>query len=191
MHGAKPAMTTTSALWRRLDSPGHDACRLLEDRDGWRLSGTAVFRHDGAAACVTYMVAGDYSWRTDRGEVGGWIGDKAIDFTVVRNGSAGWVLNGERVPGLDELVDLDLGFTPATNLPQLRRVNLAVGQGADVPVAWLDVFAAGLTLLPQRYERRTETTYWYTAPTGPYAGLLELGSSGFVTGYPGLWEAEA
>lgn len=101
-----------------------------------------------------------------------------------------WTLNGAAVPGLESYVDLDLGFTPATNLPQLRRVALADGQGADVPVAWLDVSAGTLTVLPQRYERRSATTYWYEAPSVNYAGLLEVDSTGFIRRYPGLWEAE-
>jgi len=85
---------------------------------------------------------------------------------------------------------LDLGFTPATNLSQLRRIALAEGQAADVPVAWLDVATGSLVALPQRYERRTASTYWYEAPSVGYADLLEVAPSGFVRRYPGLWEAE-
>lgn len=100
------------------------------------------------------------------------------------------MLNGVAVDGLDHLVDLDLGFTPATNLPQLRRVPLAAGEAAEVPVAWLDMPAGRLGLLPQRYERRSESVYWYEAPTVGYAALLEVDPSGFIRRYPGLWEAE-
>ena len=48
-----------------------------------------------------------------------------------------------------------------------------------------------LQALPQRYERRSATTYWYESPTAGYAELLELAPSGFVRRYPGLWEAVA
>jgi hypothetical protein len=87
-------------------------------------------------------------------------------------------------------VDLDLGFTPATNLLQLGRLALTEGQAADAPVAWLDVSAGTLEVLSQRYERRSATTYWYEAPGFGYAGLLEVAPTGFITRYPGLWEAE-
>ncbi len=33
-------------LWRRLDVPGHDACRLLRSDAGWQLEGAAAFRHE-------------------------------------------------------------------------------------------------------------------------------------------------
>lgn len=72
----------------------------------------------------------------------------------------------------------------------LRRLALAVGQAADAPAAWLDVESGTLEHLPQRYERRSRTTYWYEAPSVGYAGLLEVAPSGFVRTYPGLCEAE-
>jgi hypothetical protein len=95
------------------------------------------------------------------------------------------------VAGLESCVDLDYGFTPATNLIQLRRSSLAVGAAADLPAAWLDVAAGTLQVLPQRYERRGEASYWYESPTFSYAALLEVTNDGFVRRYPGLWELEA
>lgn len=95
------------------------------------------------------------------------------------------------MPALGHCLDLDFGFTPATNLLQLRRLALQPGQAADAPAAWLDVATGTLRRLPQRYERRTEYSYWYEAPSVGYAGLLEILPSSFIRRYPGLWEAEA
>jgi uncharacterized protein len=39
-------------------------------------------------------------------------------------------------------------------------------------------------------ERRTQEMYWYEAPSVGYADMLEVGSTGFIRLYPGLWEAE-
>jgi hypothetical protein len=99
-------------------------------------------------------------------------------------------VNGAVVLDVGSCVDLDFGFTPATNLLQLQRLALHVGQAAQAPAAWLDVSTGTLELLPQRYERRAEATYWYEAPRVGYAALLEVAPSGFVRRYPGLWEAE-
>jgi hypothetical protein len=177
-------------LWRRLESPGHDACHVDARATGWELHGGAAFRHNGTAAWLAYRVSCDQAWRTLRGEVQGWLGERAVECTIIRAANGAWTFNGALVPGLDSLVDLDLSFTPATNFLQLRRIALAVGHAADVPVAWLEVSKGSLEFLPQRYERRTETTYWYEAPTVGYAGLLEINSTGFVSVYPGLWEEE-
>jgi hypothetical protein len=117
------------------------------------------------------------------------IGQRRIQFFIARSGRA-WMLNGNPVPGLDHLVDLDLGFTPATNLIQLRRVAIDHGQVAQLPAAWFDVDAGTLTELPQTYERRGELAYWYEAPSVGYQGLLELAPNGFIQRYPSFWEAE-
>jgi hypothetical protein len=183
-------MTRVFALWRRVDTPGHDACRLEELADGWQLEGTAVFLHEGAPTRLAYQVVCDPTWATRRGRVQGWLGERPVDFTVVRTSGGVWTLNGDVVPGLERYVDLDLGFTPATNLLQLRRVALADGESADVPVAWIDAPPRTLTVLPQRYERRDRLTYWYESPTAGYSALLELAPNGFVRRYPGLWEME-
>ena len=178
-------------LWRRLDTPGHDACRLEGDETGWRLDGAAVFQHEGAPARLAYRVACDGMWRTRDGHVRGWVGRREMDVRIVRAADGAWSINGRVVQGLEPCVDLDLGFTPATNLLSIRRLALTDGQAAAVPVAWLDVMADTLEVLPQRYERRTPTTYWYESPTAGYTALLETTPAGFVSRYPDLWETDA
>jgi uncharacterized protein len=149
-----------------------------------------VYREEGVLARLDYDVVCDDTWITRRGSVRGWLDDRTVDVAIVRGAAGTWSLNDVAVPGLESCVDLDLGFTPATNTLQLRRVALAKGQGTDVPVAWLDVGAGTLTLLAQRYERRSESTYWYESPRFGYAALLELAPTGFVRVYPELWELE-
>jgi hypothetical protein len=179
-----------SILWRRLHEPGHDACRLESGGSGNAIEGVAAFCEAGRIAQLAYRVECDRAWRTQRGRVTGWMGDRSVDLKVARTPEGSWTLNGAPVPLASELVDLDLAFTPATNLLQLRRIALAPGGSADVPVAWLDAATDGIERLFQRYERRSETTYWYESPSAGYAGLLEVAPSGFVLRYPGLWQAE-
>jgi uncharacterized protein len=179
-----------AVLWRRLDVPGHDACRLVQRQTGWTMDGVAVFSQNGVPSQLVYQVACDLEWRTTHGDVRGWMGEESVDWRIARTTEGRWILNGVPVEDLEACVDLDFGFTPATNLLQLRRCALAAGQAADVPVAWLDVSAGTLEVLHQRYERRGEAAYWYEAPRFGYAALLEVEPSGFISRYPGLWEAE-
>ncbi|HEX6277218.1 MAG TPA: putative glycolipid-binding domain-containing protein [Polyangiaceae bacterium] len=185
-----PSEPPATVLWRRLDSPGHDACRLEQAVLGWRLDGAATFRHEGVAALLAYRVACDADWRTLRGAVTGWIDGRAVEWLAEHTNSGAWVLNGEPVSGLDDCIDLDLGFTPATNTCALRRLSLAVGERADVRSAWLDVSTGALERLVQRYERKSEDSYWYEAPRFEYAATLRVTPAGLISAYPGLWEAE-
>ena len=182
-------MTVASILWERLDTPGHDACRLEETHDGWRVDGSTVFLQDGAPARLAYRVSCDRSWRALSGEVRGWLGRASIELVVTRTKKGAWLLNGDLALPPGDYGDLDIGGTPATNLLQIRRMGLEVGQQADCPVAWLDVSAGSLEVLAQTYERRSEVGYWYEAPRFSYAAMLEVGDTGFVRDYPGLWRA--
>ena len=58
-----------SALWRRLDRPGHDAALLRPRSDEWLLRGTAAFGHETGPVSVAYEVEVDRQWRTKRGVV--------------------------------------------------------------------------------------------------------------------------
>lgn len=177
-------------FWRRLDAPGHDACRLVTDRDGHELSGTAIFHERGAVARLDYTVVCDAAWRTRAGRVRGWLGARELDVRIERSNRGVWKLDGRVVRGLDACFDLDFGFTPATNVLQLRRVGLRVGERAEVPVAWFDVASRGLELVSQLYTRRASRTYAYESPRFDYSALLHVDAAGFVTSYPRLWRAE-
>lgn len=182
-------MTAGSILWRRLDGPGHDACRLEEADGGWRLEGAAVFLHRGVPAKLAYEVACDSGWRTRTGRVDGWLGEDRVGLSITRTEEGEWRVGGEIASLPSGPIDLDLGFTPATNLIPVRRLSLATGRGADAPAAWLDAETGRLEVLVQRYERRSESAYWYEAPEVGYAARLDVGPLGFVRRYPGLWEA--
>ena len=182
--------TIATLLWRRLDAPGHDACRLDRSDAAWQVDGAAVFRHsDGRIAQLHYRVRCDRQWHTQWGTVRGWLGDTAIDLSVA-HGAKGWTLNEQPVPDLSHCVDLDLGFTPATNLLQLRRLNLADGESAAAPAAWLDIGDGSLGLLEQQYQRVAAGRYAYAAPRFDYRAELAVDEDGFIHDYPGLWAAE-
>jgi hypothetical protein len=181
----------TKVIWERLDCPGHDACRLKQLKDGWELHGTAAFVDASGPACIEYILECGTDWRFRSGKIRGWIAHREWDLVIARSDRAGWSVNDQSFGFLEGCVDLDLGFTPSTNLLHLRRANLRVGDAADIPVAWIDLPQAALTFLPQRYDRRSERSYWYESPTTNYSAMLEMSASGFAAEYPGLWRLRA
>ena len=184
-------MITHSIFWRRLDGPGQDACRLEHTATGWNVTGVAEFSVAEERAEIHYLISCGFDFRTDSASLHGSLGQRAVTFEIERtkNGD-GWSLNGSLVSGLEGCIDVDLGFTPATNLLPIRRLALREGDHASAPAAWLDVTRGSLHMLPQVYERRSAFTYWYEAPSVGYCALLEVSASGFVLDYPGLWRAE-
>lgn len=187
LHVSLSAHPIAHALWTRLDTPGHDAAFLFETDDGYELRGTAVFKGNTGAARIIYCVELDRTWRARAGQVSGEIGQTTLTHRM-EHANAHWSLDGVPVAGLAHLKDLDFGFTPATNMPALRRAALAVGQEADMPAAWFDLDPPRLMALPQHYHRLAGAQYDYHSPMVGYRAVLELAPSGFVRIYPGLWE---
>ena len=185
--------TPEPILYRRLDMPGHDAASLLMDEEGAVLSGMAAFLEDDPTG-LAYVVHVDSEWKTTEAHVWGWRGREAIDLRVGRDSAGTWTLNDEPCLGVQGCMDLDLSFTPATNLLPLRRLALPVGQSAEVRSAWLEWPEVRLTLLVQRYARRTETEYDYEADlpgAEQFRSTLRVQPGGWVLQYGGLWRAEA
>jgi hypothetical protein len=177
-------------FWHRLDVPGHDIARLERRGDGWALAGTAVFCEERQPCTLDYLVTCDAGWRTSSARVRGSIGDREIDLTVSADPQRRWYLDGAECPVVAGCLDIDLGFTPATNLLPIRRLSLAVGDAADVRSAWLPFPSTEFELLRQVYRREGETTYHYESGGGVFVRRMEVNAAGFVTSYPGLWEAE-
>ena len=175
-------------LWRQLGTEGHDGCRLLRLGDGWRLAGTALFVHEGEPSILTYEADCDAAWRTRSARVSGSIGARPLDLRIAtRDGH--WILNGVEQPQVDGCIDVDLGFTPATNLLPLRRFALPVGQATPVPASYLPFPDPRLERLEQTYRRLDARRYAYAAPAYGYDDVLTVADCGFVLDYPGLWTA--
>ena len=173
--------------------PGHDAAAFREMEAGAELRGMAVFQDEGGPTALHYTVRCDAGWRTTEGTVHGWCGSRPVELRMVRSSSGTWTLNGAPCPAVAGCADLDLNFTPATNLLPLRRLDLAVGQAAEVRSAWLEWPAAVLTPLVQRYARRSATEYDYEADlpgADKFVAVLRVEPGGWVVDYAGLWQAE-
>ncbi len=157
---------------------------------GWRLAGTAIFALDGQPCHLAYEVECDTTWHTRSAKVTGYIGRHVLALIIVAMPGDRWELNGRDQPEAAGCIDVDLNFTPATNLIAIRRLALDIGHASDAPAAWLRFPELKLERLEQQYHRVALDTYDYQAPRVGYAASLRVSDSGFVTHYPGLWEQE-
>ena len=186
-------MTINPILWRRLDLPGHDGASVRENAEGAELRGMAVFQEDGDPTALHYTVRCDGKWVTTEATVDGWRGDQAVHLRFIRARDGAWTLNGKTYPDVAGCEDLDLNFTPSTNLLPLRRLDLAVGAKATVRSAWLEWPAAVLAPLTQRYARRSATEYDYEADLPgdeKFVAMLKVQPQGWVLEYGELWRVE-
>jgi hypothetical protein len=184
-------VSAASILWRRLDLPGHESAHLERTDGAWELAGAAVFTDGEGRLCrLDYRIACDGAWRTTGAHVAGWVGDEAVEVAIEVDGDGGWRMNGQPCPQVAGCIDLDLNFSPSTNLLPIRRLGLQVGEEAEVRAAWLRFPSFALEPLEQRYRRTAADAYRYESAGGAFVRDLAVNDEGFVTRYPGLWEAE-
>src|SRR5207248_5915167 len=142
-----------TCAWERLTVPGLESFSLLPVTAGWSLSGTIVTLHEGIAADSRYEIYCDHSWRTQRAVIE--IRFKGTTRTLgIAAGNGHWAVDNREVRELEGCVDIDLGWSPSTNLLPIRRLNLAVGgdsgTGSNFPILQLSVcrsdMSASLTI---------------------------------------------
>lgn len=184
-------LISASMLWRRVDQPGHESARLVFEHPSWHLSGAAVFVYDGEPCRLDYVVTCDSQWKTRLGRVTGWVGDQAVDIEISADSGGRWFVNRNECDEAKGCIDLDLNFSPSTNLLPIRRLNLAIGEQAQVRAAWLRFPGFALEPLDQIYRRTGTTTYVYESADGAFVAELQVNQAGFVTDYPNLWSHEA
>jgi hypothetical protein len=181
-------MSDDLILWRRVDRPGHEAARVGRFAEGWLLAGTALFADEARPCRLDYRIVCDAAWRTASATIEGWVGPRAIDIALEVGVGQRWVANGVEAPAVAGCIDLDLNFSPSTNLLPIRRLQLEVGQEATVQAAWLRFPSFELEPLEQRYRRLDETTYRYESAGGRFVTVLQVSAAGFVTRYPNFFE---
>lgn len=185
MSGAAAAI-----LWRRVDRPGHESARVSPGAAGWELAGTAVFAHEGKACGFNYTIACDREWRTKSADVVGWLGADAVRVNALVGEDGRWRVDGVDIPEIAGCVDVDLNFSPSTNLLPIRRLDLAVGEEKEVRAAWLPFPSFRFEPLEQTYRRLAEGRYVYRSAGGRFERELDVDGNGFVLRYPGFWEVE-
>lgn len=187
---ARFASASASILWRRLDRGGHESARVTNQNGLWQVRGSAVFADAGLPVRLDYSVECDPEWQTRSALVAGWVGTAEVDVRVGATPN-GWRLNGQVATSVAGCIDVDLNFSPSTNLLPIRRLNLAVGEEATVRAAWLRFPSFQLEPLEQRYRRIDLDTYAYESAGGSFRAELRVNGIGLPLEYAGLWVSEA
>jgi uncharacterized protein len=189
----KPFPSTSHMRWRRLDVPGREEARIQQTADGWRLTGQLEAEEASVGAQLRYVIECKPDWRTRSTVVTGLASGDPIRLELAADGNGHWTLNGAPLPLVEGALDIDLGFTPATNLLPIRRLNLAVGERAEVRTAWVRFPELRVEVLEQSYHRKAPRIFRYDALVDGerFQARLDTDEFGRVLLYEGLWEAES
>lgn len=162
---------------------------LLKNAHGYCLQGTVLLVADGMDAVLRYQLDCDLGWRTRRLLLEGELQGRPLARLLEVDTAQRWWLNGELQPQVDGCIDLDLAFSPVTNLLPVRRCALSLGEYAELTAAWLRFPALDLVPLPQRYTCTGPRGYRYESRGGAFTAELLVDEQGLVLDYPGYWRA--
>lgn len=180
-------------LWRRLDLPGSERAQLDKSDNGWVLSGIVDVTYGERQWRIEYRVECKEDWRTERASIVARNNGNERRIVLESASPRAWnVFEAARMDertDLAECIDVDFGFSPSTNLLPIRRLDLAIGAGADVTATWVKFPELTVHRLDQRYTRLAERTYLYESGKD-FRRELTVNESGLVVDYPGLWRAE-
>ncbi|MBA3445991.1 MAG: putative glycolipid-binding domain-containing protein [Gemmatimonadales bacterium] len=97
-------------MWRKLNTPGHDAATFSELEGGAELRG----RRSSMATLARLRsppVRADAAWYSTEGTVEGWCGSRRVKLRLRRARDGTWTSNGALCAAVTGCVDLDLSFT--------------------------------------------------------------------------------
>jgi uncharacterized protein len=178
--------------WRRLDVSGREEAHAARTAVGWSLTGTLEVEEEGVSFRLRYEIELDEQWHTRAVLIEGTRDEAPVQLSLAADGMGNWIRDAAPAPDLIGTIDIDLGFTPATNTLPIRRLGLAVGESATVRCAWLRFPELWLEPLEQTYTRDAEQIFRYVAliDGAEFSAHLHTDEFGRVLQYEGLWEAE-
>lgn len=144
---------TRDIYWRPWQEPGLEHLHLSVTADGARALGLILCMREQAHLRCRYELEADSAWRTRRlaFAVMPSGGGEAERLVLEADGDGTWMANGERRADLDGCIDVDVQITPFTNTLPIRRLGLALEEGADIRVAYVPVPGLAVRAVEQRY----------------------------------------
>jgi len=175
---------------RRWDSDLLDSTEqftLHSHQDGYRFAGNTLIRHEGIRVEIDYVVEARPDWSTRSARID--IPALATLFEVQVSPQGRWVIDGEHRPDLDGALDIDLGWTPATNSLPIRRLSVRTGVPVATRVGWLKWSELVFMKAKQSYTSHGEGRWTYAS--GNFSADLVVDELGVVIDYgsPPIWRA--
>jgi hypothetical protein len=176
-------------LWNALHTVGSEYFNLWQEDDGWRLEGDVVLALNGYPAKVRYNVWCNPQWETRELIVSLQTGATTRTLTMTVDERKRWYIGEDELRRVRGCFDVDLSVTPSTNVLPIRRLNLPIGERAEVTAAWVRFPELTIEPLVQQYIHFDPNHYWYQSELGDHIWNLEVDDLGLVRRYPDLWES--
>lgn len=175
-------------LWKRRQPSTLEHCFLLRESRCYSINGRILTVLENQPTYIEYRICWADDWSASILGLTMHHGLNRREIHLERDLSCTWKRDGVIVPDLQGIMDPDLEVTPATNTLPIRRLDLKVGESAEVDAAWVGFPSLSVQRLPQRYTRTSDREYRYESGGGAFSADLSIDSEGLVLSYGNLWE---
>lgn len=191
-------------MWRLPNEPGSEIVDITgTPGEGWRCRGHLHLLDNGEPIRLAYLLLLEEDWSLRYADIELYRGPnerRFVQFLIDPDlPGRGWQrreatsretapdVEFEPIAGIDDVIDIDLEFSPLTNTLPIRRLAPRVGHGVDVTAAWVRFPSLTVEPLVQRYDRLDTRRYRYSTNTG-FETAIDVDDLGFVTRYGDIWE---
>jgi hypothetical protein len=180
-----------AACWQHRGArSGFEVSYFESGAGGWRFEGTTAAIEDARSWIVSYSIGLDAAWRTRRALITARTASGLHEAELACDQAGRWSINGQRAAHLDGCLDVDLESSALTNTLPVHRLDLAAGDRAETPAAYVRALDLSVERLEQTYTRLPgeagRQRYLYAAPAFDFTCTLSYDESGLVLDYPGI-----
>ena len=176
-------------LWHSDLLASSERCSITFADDGTGFAGTAVLAVGDEPSQIDWTARTDAGGRTRSAHAAITMPAGTRRLTLAVDDQQRWRVDGHDARHLDGCVDVDLGWTPATNTLPIRRLALAPGASATIEAAWVRFPELDVVRNDQTYTRLADDRWRYAS--GNFEAELEVDPvTGVVRRYgEDLWRA--
>lgn len=184
-------MVRRSVRWSACDGNGMEHCDITISGNGIIIEGIVAGDRKSSYG-AWYRVGTDERFRTRNVQVR-YVGGPSLHIISDEKGIWHDVENDKQLIQLQGCRDVDIGFTPATNMLPLRRLKLAEKESQSIKVAYIPLpeeisenFEP--VAVSQRYTcLEPERVYRYEGIFRDFTADLSIDDTGIIENYPGLF----
>lgn len=181
----KASMT---AVWRPWNDPGLEHLRITKTNDTVVADGIIVRTQGSESFRAAYRITCDSAWRFRRVELQtGTDHDRGL--TLITDGKGRWQDgDGNELIHLGGCFEIDISATPFTNTLAISRLQLDVGQAADLVAVYIRLPEMTVEVVPQRYtcvdRGENQSAFKYDGLFRNFTAVLPVDHDQLVIDYP-------
>lgn len=181
---------TSELIWQHLDTPGWEHVRISTDHPGWDVYDSIFVREDqGQILRGGYTLVTDKQWRTLELRLMVETSPGTMDGVhLMSEGDGRWTdANETHIPELDGILDIAIEWTPLTTTLPINRIQMKVGEGHQIPFAWISLPDLTINAIVLTCQRTDETHVHIQSPAHVTGAEVSTDERGFVVEDPGLF----